>query len=194
MKKRNVFRLIGTVSFICFSIAAFHAFSTETGEEDEVFTLVQKKDYFTALGISRPSSEIVAMDFRIDSLDGGSVKLSDFRGKVVLLNFWATWCGPCKAEVNDINTLYEKLKSEGFTVFTVDIRESARKVASFMKKNSLRFPVYLDESGEISAQYGITGIPTTFIVDPEGKIVGRAIGPRPWSSTDSVEFMRSLIK
>ena len=194
MKKRCVFRLIQTVSFLCFALVALNALGTETGEENEAFRLVQKKDYYAELGISRPISEIVAMDFRIDSLGGGSAKLSDFRGKVVFLNFWATWCGPCKAEVSDINILYKELKGEDFTVFAIDIREPARKVSSFMKKNSLNFPVYLDVSGEISAQYGITGIPTTFIVDPEGRIVGRAIGPRPWSSTDSVEFMRSLIK
>jgi len=151
-------------------------------------------DYFSQLGISKPTSEIDSIDFFVESLDGVRVRLHDFRGKVVFLNFWATTCGPCRAEVRDIHLLHQTLKNEPFVIMAVDIKEDINTIKKFMKKNNIDFPVYLDKSGEIAIQYAIIGIPTTYIINPEGKIVGRAIGPRPWGSEQSIKFMRSLMK
>jgi len=151
-------------------------------------------DYFSQLGISKPSSEIDALDFSVPSLNGKKATLGEFRGKVVFLNFWATWCGPCRAEVQDIQTLYQALKNEPFAVMAVDLREDEKTIKKFMKKNSIDFPIYLDKSGEIAAMYAVTGIPITYIINPQGKIVGRAIGPRPWGNETSINFMRSLMK
>lgn len=122
------------------------------------------------------------------------INLSDFRGNVVFLNFWATWCGPCKAEVRDIDTLYDTLKDEDFTVMAIDIQEDKNTIGNFMDNYGVDFPVYLDTTGEVAAQYAVSGIPTTYIIDPDGKIVGRAVGPRAWASKDSIDFMRSLMK
>ncbi len=155
--------------------------------------LVKNIDYFSVLGISKPMSEIDAVDFSTESLDGQKVALSDFRGKVVFLNFWATWCDPCKAEVKDIDTLWDTLKDEDFALMAVDLREDKRKIKSFMKQRGIDFPVYLDPRGKIASSYRIGGIPTTFIINPDGKVVGRAVGPRDWGSKESIEFMRSLM-
>ena len=152
------------------------------------------EDLFDALGISKPLKEIVALDFAAQSLDGKRVKLSDFRGKVVFLNFWATWCGPCKSEVKDIDKLHDTLKNEAFAVVAVDLREDKRIVSAFMAREKLDFPVYLDPDGDIAALYGVSGIPTTYIVDPDGRVAGRAVGPRAWGSEESIELMRSLMK
>ncbi len=150
-------------------------------------------EYFQKLGIQKPSKEIEAVDFTVVSLNGNEINLMDFKGKVIFLNFWATWCGPCKMEVEDIDNMYKKLKDKDFVVIAVDVQEDAKKVKSFMKKYNLTFPVYLDKDGRISYQYGVRGIPTTYIIGKDWKIVGRAIGPRKWASDESIKLMESLI-
>jgi len=155
--------------------------------------LSRNADYFEALGVIRVNP-VPAPDFTVESLDGSNTRLSDFRGKVVFLNFWATWCGPCRAEVKDIDGLNKSLKDEEFTVMAVDIREDKGKIRSFMDKLKVDFPVYIDSTGAVATSYGVRGIPTTFIIDPDGNVVGSALGPRDWDSRDSVELMRSLMK
>jgi len=155
-----------------------------TGRDE--FLLAKNDDYFQKLGIVKPSESLKSIDFTAGSLDGDSVKLSDFKGMVVFLNFWATWCGPCRSEVKDIDAMYDKLQDENFMVMAVNIR-------SFMKKYKINFPIFLDSSGAIAQNYAVSGIPTTYIIDPDGNIVGRAVGPRPWAGEDSLNFMRSLM-
>jgi peroxiredoxin len=147
-----------------------------------------------ALSIIPPNKEVDAVDFTVESIVGNSESLSDYRGKVIFLNFWATWCGPCRAEVGEIDALYETLKDEDFMIMALSIQEQKKKVSKFMKNNNIDFPVYLDSDGTVAAMYGVTGIPTTYIIAPNGKVVGRAIGPRQWGGQDSVELMRSLMK
>ncbi|RKX94442.1 MAG: TlpA family protein disulfide reductase [Spirochaetes bacterium] len=156
--------------------------------------LFAEVDYFKTLGIQKPSKEIEAVDFSVVSMDGQEVNLKDFKGKVIFLNFWATWCGPCKMEVKDIDNMYKKLKNKDFAVLAVDVQEDSKKIKSFMKEQDLSFPVYIDKDGKISYQYGVRGIPTTYIIGKDWKIVGRAVGPRPWGSEDSIKFMENLIK
>jgi len=152
-----------------------------------------EEDYYKTLGIQKPSKEIEAVDFSTTSVNGQEANLKDFKGKVIFLNFWATWCGPCKMEVKDIDSMYNKLKNKNFVVLAVDVQEDAKKVKSFMKENNLSFPVYLDKNGKISYKYGVRGIPTTYIIGPDWKIVGRTVGPRPWSGKDSIKFMKDLM-
>jgi peroxiredoxin len=150
-------------------------------------------EYLEALSILPPNNEIEALDFTVESLDGETESLNDYRGNVVFLNFWATWCGPCKAEVGDIQALSETLQDEDFVVMALSIQEQKKKVDKFMKSNNIDFPVYLDSDGAVAAMYGVTGIPTTYIIAPDGMIVGRAVGPRDWGGKESVELMRSLM-
>ncbi len=183
-----------TLLFPVIFFLPFLSYSTDVVDYTSDIILARNPDYFSSIGVIKLKRKVKASDFTVQSLNGNTTSLSDFRGKVIFLNFWATWCGPCRSEVKDIDSLYKTLKDEDFTVMAIDIQESSKKIVSFMERNDIDFPVYLDSDGMIASQYGVSGIPTTFIIDPDGKIVGWAVGPREWGSMESVELMRSLMK
>jgi cytochrome c biogenesis protein CcmG, thiol:disulfide interchange protein DsbE len=137
----------------------------------------------------------IAADFKLTDLAGRSISLSSLRGKVVFLNIWATWCAPCREEMPSIESLYEALrKDKDFVVLAVSQDTSGRKaVASYVKENDLRFTVLLDPQNEVSEAYGISGIPETFIINRDGRIVAHHLGPYNWSSPDIREALEELI-
>lgn len=121
----------------------------------------------------RDSASIVrvgmpAPEFTLPGLDGQTISLGGFKGKPVMVNFWATWCGPCVHEVPYIQETYEVWSGKGLVILAVNIGESPSQVRGFMQESQLSFPVLLDESGEVAEQYGVRGIPTTILVDGEG--------------------------
>lgn len=117
-----------------------------------------------------------APDFTLQNLDGESISLSDFKGKPVLLNFWATWCGPCRAEMPFLQEIYEEWSERELMLLAVNIGESSAKVKDFMEKLNLSFPVLLDSRSAIAKMYNITAIPTTYFIDKDGVIQTRIIG------------------
>ncbi|MBM7853932.1 peroxiredoxin [Desulfohalotomaculum tongense] len=122
----------------------------------------------------------VAPDFTLDDLAGNKVSLQDFRGQVVLLNFWNTWCPPCKAEMPEIEETYNKYKDRGFAVLAVNItvqEEYAGAVKDFVTENGYSFPVLMDRDGKVSLQYGVRSIPTSLIINRQGEIIDAKIGP-----------------
>jgi len=118
----------------------------------------------------------LAPDFELSSLDGQVVSLSDFRGKPVFLNFWATWCGPCKFEMPFIQEMYEGLSSEGLVVLAVNIREDPARVREFVATFGFTFPVLLAAEPAVPLAYNIRGIPATFFIDENGIIQDIKIG------------------
>jgi peroxiredoxin len=198
--KRNIKMMIPiTIVILLMTISVTHVgWNTKNGvgtvNRAEAVELSEAVKYLEALSIVPPKSEVHALDFTVESLLGDSESLKDYHGKVVFLNFWATWCGPCRAEVDEIDALHETMKDEDFMIMALSIQEQKKKVSKFMESNNIDFPVYLDSDGAVAAMYGVTGIPTTYIIAPDGKIVGRAVGPREWGGKDSVELMKSLMK
>ncbi|MEO4053742.1 TlpA disulfide reductase family protein [Solibacillus sp. CAU 1738] len=128
-----------------------------------------------------------APDFSLETLDGTQLALSDLKGQKVLLNFWATWCAPCKAEMPHMQSFYEKYKDKNVTVIAVNLQDSRDKLASFVEEYGLTFPISLDTTGEIGSQYKVFTIPTSYFIDEQGGIVQKIVGPM------DEEFMEGLI-
>lgn len=121
----------------------------------------------------------LAPDFQLQDLDGQSVALSDFRGKPVLLNFWATWCSPCRSEMPYIQQVYDEWSDKGLVVLAINIGESPATVKEFVQAQGFSFPVLLDTKQDVAEKYNIRGIPTTLFIDKDGVIQVKLIGAFP---------------
>lgn len=137
-----------------------------------------------------------APDVSVVSLANGStLKLSDLRGKVVLLNFWATWCPPCREEIPSMMKLNSLMAGKPFQMVAISIDEGGKPaIESFFKGTGVSIPTYLDESGISSKSYGITGVPESFIIDKQGVLVKKIIGGFAWDSPEAVSFLEGLMK
>jgi peroxiredoxin len=133
------------------------------------------------------------IDFSASRLDGTQARLSALKGKVVFLNFWATWCPPCREEMPSMEALYQRFRGRDLELLAVDIQEDKGTVAAFMKEYGLTFPAALDSTGRISAEYGVRGIPATFIIDKEGGIIASVVGGRDWNTEAVFIALETLI-
>ena len=137
---------------------------------------------------------ILAPNFTLPGLDGESVSLDDYKGKVVLLNIWATWCPPCIAEAPSLEKLYNRFKDDDFKLLTVSVDENGEDVVvPFMKRNKLSFPVLLDPEGSIMELYGAIGVPESFIISKDGFVDGKIEGAIDWVSPEVIEYIDELI-
>jgi peroxiredoxin len=136
----------------------------------------------------------VAPDFTLKTLDGSTVSLSQFRGKVVFLNFWASWCPPCRAEMPSMERLHEVFADRGLVMLAVNVEQDQRSVQGFLDKHPHTFPVLFDPEGQAQDLYQVFRFPETFLIDKEGKIVERFLGARDWSSVDFLKLFDSLLK
>ena len=134
------------------------------------------------------------VNFNLPLLNGGTTALSSWKGKVVILNFWATWCPPCRAEMPSMETFYQRFKSQGLEILAVDIGEEQAAVQQFIKNYNYTFPVLLDKDTKISSQYGVSAIPTTFIIDRKGMIIGMIAGSIPWDNPKVTAAFEALLK
>jgi peroxiredoxin len=161
-----------------------------------VFVTLQHKSPSTVeVDIPHTQNGPVAPDFTLPDLDGRMISLSSFKGKVVIVNIWATWCPPCVAETPSLDKLYKMFKDEGLELLAVSVDEGGkRKVESFMKKKNLSFPVLLDPEGMITRLYGTTGVPESFIVRKDGTLDNRIQGAIEWTSPKVIEYFQQLLK
>ncbi|MGD9241644.1 MAG: TlpA disulfide reductase family protein [Desulfobacterales bacterium] len=161
-----------------------------------ILILLQTKDtFYNPSDGPQLAKGLPAPNFSLPDLGGQMVSLADYRGKVVLINIWATWCPPCVQEMPSMEKLYQELRGDGFEILAVSIDESgAQGVRPFMKKHKLSFPVLTDPEGTIKSLYKTTGVPESFIIDTDGVLVEKVIGPRDWAIPDAIRFFRNLIR
>lgn len=148
---------------------------------------------FEAMGMTTVSGKTAA-DFTLPSIDGQHVSLQQYRGKVVFLNFWATWCIPCREEMPALEQLHQKYQSEGLAVLGIDHKESAEQVKTFFQKHALSFLSLLDQQGAVFRDYLVAGMPTTYLIGRDGQLLARGIGGRDWTRAEAQELIRTLLK
>ena len=138
---------------------------------------------------------IAAPDFTLEDMDGESYKLHDYRGKVVLVNFWATWCPPCRKEMPALEALYKKLGGDSFAVLAVNQWEDPDHVFAYTGELNVfpTFPILFDPESKISADYGVKGLPTSFLIDKKGRLAYRAVGGRAFDHPEVERLIRRLL-
>ncbi|MGB0909752.1 MAG: TlpA family protein disulfide reductase [Nitrospirales bacterium] len=131
--------------------------------------------------------------FELQTLDGTHVRSANLKGKVLLLNFWATWCGPCKDEMPSLGKLSQRFKQEDFLVLTITTDIQPKTIQSFLEILNVDFPVLLDTTQEVSHAYMARALPLTVLVDKDGQLIGKAMGPREWNSPASIALISQLL-
>lgn len=132
-------------------------------------------------------------DFTGHTADARQLSLSELRGKVVLVNFWASWCRECRPEMPVLQGLHRELAPRGLVIVGINAREDARAVARYAEELGLTFPLVLDPEGKINDLYGVIGLPTTFVVARDGRAVAFAVGPRAWGSPPARALLDLLL-
>ncbi len=137
----------------------------------------------------------MAPDFRLEDTKGNQVSLSDLRGKVVMLNFWATWCPPCKAEMPSMEKLNDVMAGEDFVMLAVNVEQNGRSVVpAFLKQNPHKFTVLYDDKTVVQNQYGVFKFPESFIIRKDGTIDQKVIGQIDWASPKTIAYFKGLAK
>ncbi|MFH1347614.1 MAG: TlpA disulfide reductase family protein [Candidatus Margulisiibacteriota bacterium] len=161
---------------VCLLVSLLVGLSVAMGKAPESFAKKEKPEE--------------AIDFTLKDLNGKFHTLSQYRGKYIFLNFWATWCPPCRREMPSMQQMYEDSDKDKFVMLAVSVREPAARVINFVEENAYTFPVLLDPVDEVAHQYRVNSYPTTFIIDEKGKIMGRISGARLWSWEDFEKLIK----
>ena len=131
--------------------------------------------------------------FSGSTLDARPLSMAEHRGTVIVLNFWATWCLECRSEMAVLERLRREFSSRGLAVIGVNVRENREAVGRYAKELGLTFPLVLDPDGKIPALYGVIGLPTTFVVGRDGRVIAFAVGPRQWESAPARALIEALL-
>ncbi len=149
---------------------------------------------FAEQSLTKLTDPQMAPDFSLMDMDGEKHQLSDYKGKTLIVNFWATWCPPCREEMPSMERAWNKIKNENIVMLAINVGEDEDTIFTFLGDYPATFSILLDESGTLIEQWPVKGLPTTFIVSPEGKLVYRAIGGREWDDDTLLDQVRQLNK
>lgn len=135
-----------------------------------------------------------APDFTLPDPAGKKVSIKDFRGKVVFLAFWATWCEFCREEIPAIESLYRDFKGKGLEIVAVNIKDKREDALAFIKKHKLTYPVLMDPEGDVGALYGAFATPTVYLIDRKGTVLARQWGPAGWNSPNARKLIGEIVE
>ena len=168
-----------------------------------VLVLVGASVYLVSSNSSRPASEWVnsvavgdiAPDFQLEDTEGNQVSLQALRGKVVLVNLWATWCPPCIEEMPSMERLNEVMAGDDFVMLAINTEENGRNIVpAFLQKTPYTFPILYDDKGVVQKLYGVFKFPESFVIRKDGIVAEKIIGPLDWSSIETITYLKNLTK
>lgn len=166
---------------ICMFVALLLAANTVISAESKIQTLPELGETF------------IAPDFGLEGEDGKIYRLKDYRGKVVILNFWATWCPPCREEMPSMERAWQKVKEDNdIAILAINVGEDADTIFEFMGHYPVTFPLLMDIDGNVVKQYPVRGLPTTYIIDPAGRVTHRAVGSREWDDPTLIQQLKNI--
>jgi peroxiredoxin len=189
--KKTIRKISFNALFVFALCTAFFFFSPRQAEAQ---VSLEAQRALRSANINILGQRIDPRNFTLPLLSGGNAALSAYKGKVVILNFWATWCPPCRVEMPSMETLYRRFNDQGLEILAVDVGEDALTVQRFMRNYGYTFPILLDRDSRVSSIYGIEAIPTTYIIDREGKIISRIIGSIMWDTPQVITAFDALLK
>lgn len=152
----------------------------------------QAADKAAAQTLTPLAKPFVAPAFVLRGEDGKTYRLTDYRGKVVVLNFWATWCPPCRYEMPSMERAFKKVQDEDIVLLAINVGESEDEIFEFTGRYPVTFPLLLDRDGTVIRRYRVVGLPTTFVIDPRGRLTHRAVGGREWDDEKLLAELRRL--
>lgn len=167
---------------------------TPTTGELHDYQMLREKNKPLDDKLKKFSADLSPQTLNLDDINGAHFYKKDYKGKVVIVNFWATWCPPCVEEIPSLNRLRKKMVGKNFELISVNYSESPERVREFMKQVRVDFPVLLDLDGQTSAQWNVIAFPSTFIIAPNGKIVYGVNSAIEWDSPEVIEAINSLLK
>ncbi|MBU1340159.1 MAG: TlpA family protein disulfide reductase [Proteobacteria bacterium] len=188
MENHKSATVYGSVFALCLVAGLLFLVDNAWSKESVLDKKFKPLGIITLAGIAPPTG------YGLVDMDKNQVVLSDFSGKIVVLTFWTTWCPDCVNEMPDIEKLHKKLGNNDVIILGVDLKESEKKVKKFITQHNLTFKILLDEKGEMGRAFGIRSIPTTFILNKKGGLIGKAMGARHWDSKKFVDLFEYLIK
>jgi peroxiredoxin len=170
----------------------------EASARDSVSQPVQRrsaqKELLSSIGVWVFQEDIAAVDFTLENLQGEDVRLRDHRGQLIFLNFWATWCPPCREEMPAMEIMHTELGDLPFTILAVSVQEERNTVTRYIDQYGYTFPILRDPTGRISSNYGVRGLPTTYFVSSDGFVLGMIVGILDWKDPAILAVMREVLK
>ena len=186
MNKQILISLVYLLLLPVFFFAACENDSRISSKDREINAFLSSKRFEV------PRKSVYLSNFEYNLLNGGKENLLGNRDQIILLNFWATWCLPCKREMPDLEELNSLMKGEKFRILAINTGDDRKKVTRFTRKFSYSFDVALDERKILSSRLKVYGLPTTYILNRKGRVLGKVVGPVDWKEPSLVDFFKRI--